>query len=360
MTTVNTKGQFFNNITPIHSRAVSFDVQGKGTCVIGFAKDRNAFMEAFDGMIKEVSKSDVIKRLSTYQGNDAKKLVQLIKQTKPVTMAAGVCEECSKDLSQSVLRYSIEHFGRMLCRNHQPKRERSERQPQPQSQPTSRRYEWVDVTHDCERCGGTGYITLYKHVDRGICFKCKGDRKYTRRERREVFGPSASEAPTHTTIPTPQPMPELGTWWAPENKQYCCRPDSHTCACGGTVRWVEDAGSFGCESCYEFMTTEAYIALVDAAMDIRFHEEQARYAAEWAAYEAEQKAERATRKVCKSCGKRRKVDASGTCATCTGPAKEHNAAAPEVAHTERPVSDTTEQEQPQDGIVTADSVESRL
>ncbi|MNQ33162.1 hypothetical protein D3C85_465850 [compost metagenome] len=357
MTTVNTKGQFFNNITPISTRAVSFDIQGKGLCVIGFAKDRNAFMEAFNGTIKEVSKSDVIKRLSVYQGADAKKLVKLVKQTKPVTMAAGICEECSKDLSATVLHYSIEHFGRMLCRNHQPRveRERSERKPQPQSQPTSRKYEWVDVTHDCERCGGTGTIRPYRHVASGVCFKCKGEKQYTRRERREIVGPSASEAHIHN-----HEMPELGIWHSADRARYSTRPCVAGCECGGEVRWVEDAGSFGCESCYEFMTIEAFIGIVDEQLNARDLDREAQFKAEREAAHEAALTKRAARKVCKSCGKRRKVDASGTCATCTGPAKKHNAAASEVANTERPVSDTTEQEQPQDRIVTADSVESRL
>lgn len=28
----------------------------------------------------------------------------------------------------------------------------------------------------CSRCGGTGYFQEYRHIDNGICFRCKGNR----------------------------------------------------------------------------------------------------------------------------------------------------------------------------------------
>ena len=28
----------------------------------------------------------------------------------------------------------------------------------------------------CNRCGGTGRLPQYKHVENGICFKCRGNR----------------------------------------------------------------------------------------------------------------------------------------------------------------------------------------
>lgn len=29
-----------------------------------------------------------------------------------------------------------------------------------------------NINSDCTRCGGTGYLEQYKHVQNGICFKC--------------------------------------------------------------------------------------------------------------------------------------------------------------------------------------------
>ena len=29
-------------------------------------------------------------------------------------------------------------------------------------------------TYKCERCGGTGYINYFSHIDKGVCFKCEG------------------------------------------------------------------------------------------------------------------------------------------------------------------------------------------
>lgn len=26
----------------------------------------------------------------------------------------------------------------------------------------------------CPRCGGTGYLPKYRHIEHGICFKCRG------------------------------------------------------------------------------------------------------------------------------------------------------------------------------------------
>lgn len=446
MTTVQTKGQFFNNIKTISTRAVQFDIQGKGHCVIGFAKDRNAFMEAFNGTIKEVTKNEVIKRMSAYQGSDAAKLVKLIKQTKPVTMAAGTCQECSAELSQSVRNYSMEHFGKSLCRAHQPKRERSERTTQPNQSPKpsqSPKYEWIEQTFDCERCGATGYMRPYDHVAGGVCFKCNGNKKYTRKVRVDVSvnpnqaarnawsrlqsnidasrGPSASEAPSHrpqaedivfsptyvgicdvcdmgecldvqlfysdklnhhvclgcaseaeyeyreeeqsvhNTNALQTVMPDLGTWWSPDNRRYSSRASHCGCDCGGTVRWVKDAGSFGCESCYTFMTTEAFTTLVDEEMnaqDARFQEE---LAADRIKAQEEALARASARKKCNACGNRRKVNINtGLCTKCAGPAKTHNAEASDISSAERPAAEMTKQEQPQDGIVTADSVESLL
>lgn len=31
-----------------------------------------------------------------------------------------------------------------------------------------------EVKSICPRCGGTGYLPQYRHVENGICFKCRG------------------------------------------------------------------------------------------------------------------------------------------------------------------------------------------
>ena len=28
----------------------------------------------------------------------------------------------------------------------------------------------------CPRCGGTGYLPQYSHIEGGICFKCRGNK----------------------------------------------------------------------------------------------------------------------------------------------------------------------------------------
>lgn len=32
---------------------------------------------------------------------------------------------------------------------------------------------YLAVKEGCLRCGGTGYIPKYDHVDEGICFRCR-------------------------------------------------------------------------------------------------------------------------------------------------------------------------------------------
>lgn len=32
----------------------------------------------------------------------------------------------------------------------------------------------------CYRCGGTGYLPEFKHVEGGICFRCRGRKEITR------------------------------------------------------------------------------------------------------------------------------------------------------------------------------------
>lgn len=32
--------------------------------------------------------------------------------------------------------------------------------------------------NNCNRCNGTGYIGRYKHIEKGICFECRGNNRY--------------------------------------------------------------------------------------------------------------------------------------------------------------------------------------
>lgn len=118
---IGTRGTVFTNIKGFKHEgifhAVKFNIAGKGDCVVGFAKDRNAFMEHFNGVSKEVLRSDVVKRMAKYQGKDAAQLTKMIQQLKPVTMAAGHCVACGCEVSRSVKEYSVRKYNEILCRN---------------------------------------------------------------------------------------------------------------------------------------------------------------------------------------------------------------------------------------------------
>lgn len=30
----------------------------------------------------------------------------------------------------------------------------------------------------CPRCGGSGYIPMYRHIEGGVCFLCRGNGRY--------------------------------------------------------------------------------------------------------------------------------------------------------------------------------------
>lgn len=130
----HTKGQMFTNFKKVGTRAVQFNVADKGECTIGFAKDRNVFMEAYAGTIKEITRAEVVRRLSDYEGQDARKLVQMINALKPVSEDAAVCKECKCGVTHKVKEYSVRNYGVALCRNCQTdfgakyKAERSEAQ----------------------------------------------------------------------------------------------------------------------------------------------------------------------------------------------------------------------------------------
>lgn len=117
---VYTKGEQFTNVKRYGTRAVGFNIAGKGECVIGFAKDRNAFLESFDGETKEVNRADVLRRLSKYKGNDARNIVKLIKELKPASLVADYCESCNAEVTHRVKDFSKRHFDKVLCRTCQP------------------------------------------------------------------------------------------------------------------------------------------------------------------------------------------------------------------------------------------------
>ena len=116
-----TKGKMFRNFKGYKHEdifhAIKFEIAGKGECVVGFAKDRNVFMEHYNGEAKEVSRRDVVKRLAKYEGKDAAKLVKMINNLKPVTMAAGKCSCCDKEVVARVREYSVRKYGVILCRD---------------------------------------------------------------------------------------------------------------------------------------------------------------------------------------------------------------------------------------------------
>lgn len=118
---VNTENKKFTNFrVSDDKRVVSFLVDGKQTMHIGFAKDRNAFIESYtvDGLpvMKETTKQAVINRLAKYQGTDARKLTTIINSLKPVTMAAASCA-CGAGINARVKEYSERNFGMVLCRD---------------------------------------------------------------------------------------------------------------------------------------------------------------------------------------------------------------------------------------------------
>ena len=52
---------------------------------------------------------------------------------------------------------------------------------------------YADCRRPCERCGGTGQLPYYGHIDQGVCFKCGGAkyfyktfRAYTEEERAKL------------------------------------------------------------------------------------------------------------------------------------------------------------------------------
>lgn len=119
-TSVNTDGKLFSKPSVYKHNgvyhAVKFEIAGKGQCIVGFAKDRNAFIEAFNGEQKETTRTEVLKRLSKYEGKDAALVVKAISNIKPVSMDAGQCGCCGTKLTRGVREYSVRNYGMMLCR----------------------------------------------------------------------------------------------------------------------------------------------------------------------------------------------------------------------------------------------------
>ena len=118
---VVTGGKMFNNIKGIKSgdvlRAVQFTNAKGQEVVIGFARDKNAFMQSVDRKVEDASLSEVLRRLAKYEGKDAKFLTKMVKNLRPVTTAADVCSECKCEVTHRVKEYSVRNYGVTLCRN---------------------------------------------------------------------------------------------------------------------------------------------------------------------------------------------------------------------------------------------------
>ena len=57
-----------------------------------------------------------------------------------------LCEDCHHDIHEKVITPILDESGNRL-----------------------------GVAMICDKCGGSGYLPQYKHVEHGICFKCKGE-----------------------------------------------------------------------------------------------------------------------------------------------------------------------------------------
>ena len=44
-------------------------------------------------------------------------------------------------------------------------------------------YRANEIQCTCDRCGGTGYLPQSRHIEGGICFKCRGAKTITRYQR---------------------------------------------------------------------------------------------------------------------------------------------------------------------------------
>lgn len=178
---VVTGGHQFTDIKPIKTnnvlRAVKFTVGGK-ECVVGFARDRNAFMEAYNGTIKEVTKYGVLKRLAKYEGKDAKHLTKMVKSLSPVTMASGHCANCGCEVSQRVKEYSVRVYGVTLCRDCQKdfgenykesarQESESKKAPSESEAQGSSQENLLNLQYDTCECGNK------KHVESNICHDCQ-------------------------------------------------------------------------------------------------------------------------------------------------------------------------------------------
>jgi hypothetical protein len=64
------------------------------------------------------------------------------------------------------------------------------------------------VDLDCTRCGGTGYLKQYEHVDGGRCFKCHGH-GYTPDGVMEILPNDPLRTPKPTVAPNPRPKPTM-------------------------------------------------------------------------------------------------------------------------------------------------------
>lgn len=113
----HTKGNMFSNIKRVGTRAVQFEIANKGECVIGFARDRNVFMESFNGETKEITRQTVVNRLSKYQGTDARQLMQVINKLTPAVSTPDTCSVCTSGVNHKVKDYSMRTYDAVLCRD---------------------------------------------------------------------------------------------------------------------------------------------------------------------------------------------------------------------------------------------------
>lgn len=177
---VMTKGKLFTSANLIGERAVRFVIAGKGECVVGFARDRNAFMEHYNGVVKEVTRLEVLKRLDRYQGADVVKLISMVKSLKPVTMNAGHCSHCGCELARGVYNYSLRNFGQALCREHQRGLDRQPARQQDKSLPNvieedTHCDEWTGRDMDFVNAYDDGHddATQESEFNVDLCFDCQ-------------------------------------------------------------------------------------------------------------------------------------------------------------------------------------------
>ena len=57
-----------------------------------------------------------------------------------------LCEDCHHDIHEKVITPILDESGHR-----------------------------IGLAEICDKCGGSGYLPQYKHVEHGVCFKCRGE-----------------------------------------------------------------------------------------------------------------------------------------------------------------------------------------